>query len=154
MNMVTNQAVLNELIGLTITEVHGLEKQSEQVILSAGDKHFEFYHEQDCCESVDLEDFEGDAEDLVGGLVIRAEEYDSDSDYIKTRNLILNNPVLEPEYGSATYTFYRISTTKGDLWMRWMGESNGYYSEEITVALRQNGKTILEGCTWANEDTD
>ena len=38
---------------------------------------------------------------------------------------------------SYTWTFYKIETNKGGLWVRWLGESNEYYSEEVNVTFFQ-----------------
>jgi len=34
---------------------------------------------------------------------------------------------------SFTWTLYTITTTKGDVTLRWCGESNGYYGEGVDV---------------------
>ena len=114
---------IKELEGKVIAKVTGLEKSSIEVrIFTECGKEYLFYHEQDCCESVDLVDFDGCADDLVGALIVSAEEVNSD----------------EPEgyyYGddSHTWTFYKIETNKGGIWMRWLGVSNGYYSESVDL---------------------
>ena len=115
-------SVLN---GQTIKSVEGFEKGSDEIkFITEEGNIYKMYHEQDCCEGVDIEDIEGDLSDLVGGLVVSAEEvkdYDNGhpADY-------------DENYGeSYTWTFYKIQTTKGHVWIRWLGESNGYYSEGV-----------------------
>jgi len=107
------------LVGKTITSVTGLVKGSEEVhIYTEDNKHYKFYHEQDCCECVDLEDFELDFET---GLVVSVD-------------VVSNSEDVDSDYGdcdSKTWTFYKIETNKGELFMRWIGVSNGYYSESV-----------------------
>ncbi|MNZ76081.1 hypothetical protein D3C78_945760 [compost metagenome] len=83
---------------------------------------FKMYHDQDCCESVHINDIEGDLSDLIGEPVTLAEESTSN-----------DNPKVEDEWGpeSFTWTFYRLATKNGFVVIRWYGESNGYYSESV-----------------------
>ncbi len=73
------------------------------------------YHQQDCCESVTVEDIVGDPKDFFGQEVLLAEE--------RTE---------EGEGDSSTWTFYTLRCVKGSLDIRWFGTSNGYYSERVS----------------------
>lgn len=121
---------INELVGKTLLEVTGIEKESTEIrFYTTCGKIYLMYHEQDCCECVDLEDFEGDPEDLRDAIVISAEEREvelSQSDFPENQY-----------FESATATFYDIQTTKGSMWLRWLGESNGYYSESVSFKLKE-----------------
>lgn len=114
---------INELVGQTINHVKGLEKGSDQVdITTLEGNRYRMYHSQNCCENVELEDLDGSVEDLVGGLVVSAEESTGETP---------NDYKFEYEPNSYTWTFYKIETSKGGVFMRWLGESNGYYSEDV-----------------------
>jgi len=108
----------------TLTSCEGVVGGEELVFtLSTGEK-YKLYHRQDCCEIVTIEDIEGNLSDLVGMPILMAEIATNQNE---------NPPgVPAPEYqDSFTWTFYRLATVKGYVTIRWYGESNGYYSEEV-----------------------
>ena len=74
------------------------------------------HHHQDCCETVFLADICGSFTDIVGHVILKAEEVVDKED---------------AEWGSLTYTFYNITTFYGTVVLRWNGQSNGYYSERV-----------------------
>ena len=99
------------------------EESGGELRLYLTDNHYvRFYHDQDCCESVSIEDICGDLADLVGEPLVEAEEV---SDY--------TGPDMDHE--SYTWTFYRFGTRRGSVTVRWLGVSNGYYSERVSVTV-------------------
>ncbi len=116
----------SDLIGKTLTAVTGLESGSERVIFECDDgSQFALFHEQDCCESVDVNEVIGNAADLIGSPILMAEEVISGQD---------EAPKPSEWAGSWLWTFYKLATVKGYVTIRWLGESNGYYSESVTFA--------------------
>jgi hypothetical protein len=113
---------ISELLGKTITEIAGLEKDSDEVRFRCSDgTEYRMLHRQDCCESVAVEDVVGDYHDLIGSPILVAEEPSSE-DY----------PAPQVDYDeSYTWTFYKLDTNKGGVTIRWLGMSNGYYSESV-----------------------
>lgn len=88
-------------------------------------RKYKLCHEQDCCESVWIEDICGDISDIVGSPILVAEEVVHEQD---------TNPegVKADDHDfSFTWTFYKLDTCKGGVTIRWLGESNGYYSESV-----------------------
>ena len=100
-------------------------KDFEEVLFEFDDKIVRLYHEQDCCEFVWIESIVGNLEDLVGNPLLLAEE--STGDYEKAGD-------------SGTWTFYKFATIKGYVDIRFIGESNGYYSESVYIAEYQKIK--------------
>ena len=112
----------DELLGRTLYKV--TSDDSEMRLYLSDTNYVVFYHQQDCCESVYIEDICGDLEDLVGEPLLIAEEV-SDVAYEEANS---------PEYSeSHTWTFYKFATRKGYVDVRWFGTSNGYYSESVSV---------------------
>ena len=100
-----------------------LEKTDEELIFWAENKadSYSLYHIQGCCECVYIEDVVGDLEDLENTPILKAEE-------VRSQTL----PPVNDYDSSWTWTFYKFSTIKGSVTIRWYGTSNGYYSEEVT----------------------
>jgi hypothetical protein len=107
-----------DLVGHVLQAVVGAKGDDEMIYTLADGRKFKHYHEQDCCESVSIDDVCGDPQDLVGHPILFADESSScESD--------------DGNYESCTWTFYRLGTVKGSLVVRWCGSSNGYYSEAV-----------------------
>lgn len=116
-----------QMKGMKIISVTGLEKDSDEVFFNTEcGKQFKMHHEQNCCECVTIEDVCGDVEDLIDGTIIHFEERTNEGDE--------DSKDKPNEYSeSFTWTFYDIQTNKGSVNIRWLGESNGYYSESVNL---------------------
>ena len=111
-----------ELVGKTLVSVETNKEMDEITFITNEGEKFLMYHSQDCCESVSIEDINGDLEDLIGKPILLAEEVTSEE----------NPEGVTKEYqDSFTWTFYKLATIKGYVDIRWYGESNGYYSEDV-----------------------
>ena len=108
-----------DLVGETLRSVRQDGNDEIRIELEDG-REFRLHHMQDCCESVAIEDVNGDLADLVGEVVVA--EGSSNSDEPK--------PEEYPD-DSFTWTFYRLGTQRGTVVIRWYGASNGYYSESV-----------------------
>jgi hypothetical protein len=111
---------IESLLGKVIT---GIKKSEDEMFFICDDNStYKMYHDQDCCESVTIEDICGDLSDLIGSPILMAEEVTSNE----------NPEGCTLEYqDSFTWTFYKLATVKGYVTIRWYGESNGYYSESV-----------------------
>lgn len=115
-----SESKFSDLVGKTITAFEVSEDKDEIKIACSDGSVYCMNHTQDCCESVSVEDITGDLADLIDSPVLQAEESTNRED-----------PMGKDFYDSFTWTFYRISTAKGLVVLRWLGESNGYYSESV-----------------------
>lgn len=115
-----------EFSGKIIQEIRGCKKHSDEVTIMFTDGScLKFYHQQDCCESVLLEDYDITPEWLVDSKIISVEE-----------RIYRSGEGIEPlnTYDqSYTWSFYAIKTSSSTMVLRWYGESNGWYSETVDI---------------------
>jgi hypothetical protein len=108
-------ADISELKGKTLSKIIQTEDRIE--FYTKKGEAYVMYHCRDCCETVTIEDIDGDLQDLIGSKILNA--------YVET-----NSGTNEGD-DSFTWTFYRISNRKVTITIRWYGTSNGYYSESV-----------------------
>jgi hypothetical protein len=118
-------AKFSDLLGKTLTSIEGATVGSECIRFHCDDgSRYKLFHYQDCCEGVDLNEIVGDIEDLLGAPITQADEACFDNEPAPDGSV--------PEHPeSYTWTFYKLATVKGYVTLRWLGESNGYYSESV-----------------------
>jgi hypothetical protein len=137
-----NDFDIKDLVGKTFNRVYrskdgGLHEDKEgNELCFLNDEILVFlYHEQDCCESVTIDDVCGDLADLEISPILFAEES-------------TNITVKHEHDDSVTWTFYKFATVNGWVDVRWYGTSNGYYSESVNVKsvsqIRDTEDTELE----------
>lgn len=109
-------------IGKTlVSAVRGTDKydDDDQIVFEFSDgSKYKMYHYQSCCESVSIEDIDGDLSDIIGLPLTTAESAYKEG---------------EADYGDETWTFYRLGTEKAMIVIRWFGSSNGYYGTSAEI---------------------
>ncbi len=117
---------ISDFLGEEVIRIEGMHKGSDLVRMwSKSGRVLEMWHDQCCCERVELEDVTGDPKDLLFSSLKMCESYSNSDD----------PPDEHSE--SHTWTFYKFATVNGFVTLRWLGESNGYYSEEVDVEIRE-----------------
>ena len=114
------EAKIADMVGKVFTSVRN---ENTELVFENATERFVFFHQQDCCEHVSIEDVCGELQDLIGEPLLMAEEVEGQT------------PVDfdEAEHESVTWTFYKFATRKGYVDVRWFGESNGFYSEGVSL---------------------
>jgi hypothetical protein len=110
---------ISDMVGKTFYRVEN--KDNEELWFYGATYIYCMIHRQECCEYVRIVDICGDLEMIEGVPIVKA--YESSSDEL---------PYAGHE-DSWTWTFYHLATIKGYVTIRWLGESNGYYSESVDI---------------------
>jgi hypothetical protein len=123
--------VFNQIIGKTAVKV--INQGNEEFVMEFTDgSKITWYHAQDCCEIVEINDICGDLNDLIDSPLLIAEEV---SNAGETPEVIYD----EGQYYQSghTWTFYKYATIKGSVTVRWLGKSNGCYSEKVSFEYKE-----------------
>lgn len=114
---------LQDLIGGLIFV--SVERIEESILFKTADGwEFKLLHDQECCESVWLEDVNGDLNDLVGTPIVVAE---------KRSNVA--SPNGDDNDDSPCWTFFCFRTIKGSVDIAWCGTSNGQYRVDADMRV-------------------
>lgn len=123
-NQMGEYTEISDFVGKVFTNIE-VNKDEDTITFNTVNESFKMFHVQNCCEAVSIEDISGDLIDLIGNPILTA---------YKESNNEPSDKLEEYEPGeSQTWTFYRISTIKGTVTIRWYGTSNGYYSEDVDI---------------------
>ena len=117
-----SSANIADMVGKVFTSV---TQTGDTMVFENATDRYVFFHAQDCCEHVRIEDIVGDLSDLEGEPLLKADEVEGES------------PADFEAYDSYTWTFYKFATRKGYVDVRWLGESNGYYSESVDLGYEK-----------------
>lgn len=115
---------ITKIVGEVLTHIDTDENNETIRLTTKSGRVFLIYHSQDCCESVRVVDTKGDWHKLVGKVVVEASAIArSDGDV-----------PAEIEYSDSwTETVLTFRTDDETVISRWIGESNGYYSESVDI---------------------
>ena len=126
---------VEDMLGKTIIKIVKNTKEkniSDRLTFWTSDGYrYEMYHEYDCSEWVYLEDINGDLDDLLGRPMLQSESVTDNKD---KRGRDFSE--------SFTWTFYKFATIRGYVTLRWLGESNGYYSEDVSIFKTEDSEEL------------
>ncbi|MHB1952351.1 MAG: DUF7448 domain-containing protein [Sulfobacillus sp.] len=119
----TEVTVFSMLLGKVITSMSTVVVGTEEIFFVLDDGVIlRMWHEQDCCEGASVAEVVGDIDDMVDAPILEAEAVSRKA----------TDEELAGHDDSGTWTFYKFRTRKGSVVLRWLGVSNGYYSETVS----------------------
>lgn len=141
---VDQEGVLKSMVGHTITQIETDKDEaegSERICFTLDNGYTVcLKHDYDCCEFVRIEDVCGDLDDLIGSPLLLAEVVSNDYN----EGPVPDGSPQPPWCYSYTWTFYKFATNKGAVTIRWLGESNGCYSEKVDMYVIAGRDPILD----------
>lgn len=139
MSYIDDESTVSLLIGKTLECVE-MNYDEDEIYFSCTDgEAFRSYHMQDCCESVSVHDISGSLQDLIGSPIVEAEEV------IDSENWLSDDSRPSESF---TWTTHKLKTASGvEVVVRWLGESNGYYSESVYFQ-----RTHKRGQQWTSNN--
>jgi len=114
---------IKELIGEVLTYIDIDPKNDVILLTTQSGRQIRICHYQDCCESVYIENTDGKWHELFGKPILDASHEECSSGN-------LPEECYEDSWTRTTLTF---KTDKATVINRWIGTSNGYYSESVSL---------------------
>ena len=118
-----NLPILGKILtDVSVTMTRSMDEREDKICFTCSDgTKYVMFHDQEWGEIVVIDDISGDWDDLIGSPLLIAEASSKSS----------TDDEKESGY-SQTWTFYRFASILGYVDIRWLGGSNGYYSERVT----------------------
>lgn len=113
------EKTIYELKNQIITKIEGAAAESDEIVIETKDHRYRMFHYQDCCEYVRVTEIVGNLENILNQEIIKAEEF------------VDSGPTDSKYDQGSTMTDFKLTTEKGVVTIKWVGESNGYYSESV-----------------------
>ena len=116
------------LKGQTIRKIFNLKDESDTFQIVTDKYKYNLYHEQSCCENVRLVNVIGDIDNILNEEIIFAEE-----------DVGANDPDWYNSHydESHTWTKFVLGTKNANVEFWFLGESNGYYGESISIKIEE-----------------
>lgn len=113
----------NTLLNETLTFIKVSADSDVVTFVTRSGKTFQMYHEQECCENVQIEEIHGNLIDLLASPI---------NSCSVSKSSVPWGMLGSDEYGGIQErTFYKLSTIYGSVTIRWLGTSNGYTSTAV-----------------------
>lgn len=126
-----------EFEGLTVKEINVCK--DEIMLCCDNGCNYYFYHEQDCCENVYIVHTDGDPSCLKNMKLVEVEQtaksFGEYQDGYTEEYILENHPEIDKgsiDY-SNTLTELVFRTQEDTVCFKWLGTSNGYYSESVDL---------------------
>ena len=128
--MISRTFTINEFIGKTLEDIsvhynESIYYDNDSIIPCivfkfTDNTKYIMGHRQDCCEEIYIKEISGNLAALIGSPLVEAECVSNEEEY--------------PEHSICQeWTFYKFSTTSATVNISWSGESNCYYSTDVSI---------------------
>ena len=107
---------LKSLVGEVLSHVD--ESDGDLLLTTQSGRQIRFYHDQECCESVYIEDQDGEWHELIGKVLTNVSESSDFSD---------------DDLDCVQKTEFAFTADDTTVVSKWHGESNGYYSTDVSI---------------------
>jgi len=114
-----NRTTVETLVGEILTHID-IDPDNDVILLTTqSGRQVRIFHDQDCCESVAIKGTDGEWHNLIGKPIVEATQEESQDD--------------TSEFESCTHTQLSFRVDDATVISRWIGTSNGCYSESVDL---------------------